>query len=94
MQAFLFPEVCDLPFGLHWPTTTSFPNFADSLKAALGKSHQHFNSILLALRPQLEPWFQAMSTNPVIFRSLVGAHCMISIFLKSPMENGQHLQQS
>jgi hypothetical protein len=49
MWAFLFPEVCDLPFGLCWPTTMSFSNFADSLKAALGTSHQHFNSILITL---------------------------------------------
>jgi hypothetical protein len=62
LQAFLLPEVCDLPFGFHWPTTLlALPTFFAR------KSHQHFNSILHALQSQLEPWFAAVSDAQVLF---------------------------
>ena len=67
-RAFLLPEVCNLPFGIRWPTDIGFPDFAASLKAALGKSFTHFETVLQTLQPQLATWFQAVATTPLRFQ--------------------------
>jgi hypothetical protein len=80
LHAFLLREVCDLPFGFRWPTTIGFFNFAASTKAALGKSHQHFSSVLQALQSQLEPWFMAVSADSTCF--LISGQHFLSMYDK------------
>ena len=68
LRAFLLPEVCNLPFGLRWPTDIGFDDFLVGIKAALGKSYNHFETVIRAIQPQLELWFQAVATTPVRFQ--------------------------
>jgi hypothetical protein len=61
LQAFFLPEVCNLPLGMRWPTSIGMDDFISSIQAALGKSSDHFISILRALRPSMELWFAAVA---------------------------------
>jgi hypothetical protein len=65
--AFFLPEVCNLPLGMRWPTSIGFADFSSSIKAALGKSGDHFISVLTALQPSLEPWFTTVALDHVPF---------------------------
>jgi hypothetical protein len=71
-QAFLLPEVCNLPFGFYWSTGTGYDDFAASICAALGcKSALPFMTVLQALKQQLGPWFPAVKASPDTFQILV-----------------------
>jgi hypothetical protein len=66
--AFYLPEVCNLPLGLRWPTDIGFLEFQASIRAALGKNSPLFEAVLQALKPLLEPWFNAVATDPQLFQ--------------------------
>jgi hypothetical protein len=65
-RAFYLPEVCSLPLGLVWPTTTGYEDFLASIQS-LKSDYQHFVHVLEALKPQLTKWFAAIATNPIPF---------------------------
>jgi hypothetical protein len=68
LRAFYLPEVCNLPLGLRWPTNIGFPEFAASIRAALGKNSPPFEAVLKALQPIMEPWFNAVASDPQLFQ--------------------------
>ena len=68
LRAFYLPEVCNLPLGLRWPTDIGFLEFQASIRAALGKNSPLFEAVLQALKPLLEPWFNAVATDPQLFQ--------------------------
>jgi hypothetical protein len=70
LRAFYLPEVCNLPLALRWPTNIGFPEFAASICAALGKSSPPFDAVLQALKPLMEPCFNAVATDPQLFQIL------------------------
>jgi hypothetical protein len=37
-QVFFLPEVCNLPFGMGWPTSIGFSDFSSSIRAPLEKA--------------------------------------------------------
>jgi hypothetical protein len=65
-RAFYLPEVCGLPLGLVWPTTTGYDDFLASIQS-LKSGYQHFVHVLVALKPQLTKWLAAIATNPIPF---------------------------
>jgi hypothetical protein len=68
LRAFNLPEVCNLPLGLRWPTDIGFPEFVASIRAALGKNSPPFEAVLQALKPIMEPWFNAVASDPQLFQ--------------------------
>jgi hypothetical protein len=68
LRAFLLPEVCNLPVGLRWPTDIGIHDFTASIKAALGKSSGHFETVIQALKPHLDEWFRNVATHPLRFQ--------------------------
>jgi hypothetical protein len=67
LRTFLFPEVCNLPLGLRWPTNIGFQEFAASIRAVLGKNSPPFEAVLQALKHLLEPWFNKVATDYQLF---------------------------
>jgi hypothetical protein len=71
LRAFYLQEGCKLPLGLRWPTDIGFPEFTTvSIRAALGKNSPPFEAVLQALKPLMEPWFNAVATDPQLFQIL------------------------
>lgn len=67
-RAFFLPEVCDMPIGMAWPTTTSLEDFYSSIRALKG-GYSNFLLVLTALQPQLKDWFEAVHQTPASFSS-------------------------
>ena len=65
-RAFYLPEVCGMPLGLVWPTTIGYENFLASIQC-LRSDYNHFLQVLVALQPQLAPWFSALQLDPIPF---------------------------
>jgi hypothetical protein len=56
--------------GLRRPTNIGFLEFAASIGAAFGKNSPPFEAIFYAIQPIMEPWFNAVASNPQLFQIL------------------------
>jgi hypothetical protein len=67
LRSFFFPEVCNLPLGLCWPTNIGYKEFIAIIRVTLGKNSLPFEVVLEALQPTLEPWFNAVTIDHQLF---------------------------
>jgi hypothetical protein len=83
---FCFLEVSNLPIDVQWPLNIGLTEFLLSLQTAMDRANQQFQTILMMLKPLLEEWLLAVSTDHSSF--------LIPSFLFIDVHNGNALMWS